>query len=548
MGDTQSSPQITDTSHLTEEFSPLNSSTKIHALLEMVKICSYQEQLEFHEKLNAFLHKDFITHLSSDLSTEIISYLPMEDVITCLYVSKSWYKIVSGCTLYWAQKSQALGMTDTFVSSRLSDPSCKLHALCIASQNHQRYMKHLVPRCYSISVNPTEIGYSFRYAGNGVSLIYEETASHAQVIIESMNSSQSAMQIASFDVPPFQGRIMWASASSDYLLWKQVNGTWCGCLTKGLLPELDVWEDEPMSQGSHNISFCSKCHAVAVMSQAEDDCEVWDLQVIKLYNETRGANALRKMVYPIPLEGLKQLSQNKRYFLGGEVTLLPASLEVDSSGFCQTHSVLLQIDSSLAIHKLKMIDEMDNSLVLSQLLPNSLLSKPLKVFSPKQSDQLLSLMDFSASKSQSCFCLSADLQRVAMIHEGYLNVWNLASFEMENFVDLSPLDLPTDSKVMAVGSVYTVIASNSKGQCIVVLTTTGEIILQNFMSAESSWKHAFEYYAPLNQDWLDSFVYFDFLPLGLVMESKCVKDKEETELTAMVGVRRRETTAIDSIV
>ena len=545
MGDTQSSPQITDISHLTQDFTALNSPTRIRALLEMLKICSYQEQLEFQEKLNAFLHKDFITHLSSDLSTEIISYLPMEDVITCLYVSKRWYKIVSGSTLYWTQKSQTLGMTDTFVTSRLSDPSCKLHSLCIASQNHQRYMKHLAPRCYPISVNPTGIGYSFRYAGNGISLVYEETASHAQVLIECMNSAQSAMQIASFDVPPFQGRIMWASASSDYVLWKQVNGTWCGCLTKGLLPELDVWEDEPMSQGSHNISFCSKCHVVAVMSQAEDDCEVWDLQVIKLYNETHGANALRKMVYPIPLEGLKQLSQNKRYFLGGEVTLLPASLEVDSSGFCKTHSVLLQIDSSLAIHKLKMIDETDSSLVLSQLLPNSLLSKPLKVFSPKQSDQPLTLMDFSASKSQSRFCLSADLQRVAMIHESYLNVWNLASFEMENFVDLSPLDLPSDSIVVAVGSVYTVIASNSKGRCIVVLTSTGEIILQSFMSAESSWKRAFEYYAPLNQDWLDSFVYFDFLPLGLVMGNKCV---EEIELTALVGVRSREAASIDSIV
>ena len=540
MGDTQSA-QITDISHIMSSFNELNSPTKVHALMEMVKVCSYQEQLDFEKKLLEHFHRDFITLLPSDLSTKIISYLRMADAINCLAISKDWNRIVNGCSSYWESKARQLGMCQPFIKSRLSDPRCKLPYLCMAALNHQEHMKSLVPHSFPISRSLTGIGSSYQYAGNGVFLQYKEANSQAQVSVECMNTPQSAVQITSFDVAPLRGRIKWAAASSDYVLWKQMDGTWRGCSTKGLIPESNMWEDDPMPQGFHSISFCSKCHLVAVMSQAEDDCEVWDLQVIKLYSDSSSeAATLRKMVYPIPLPGVNNSWEKKRYFLGGEVTLLPGSLEVDTSGFCKSHSVLLQIESTLAVHKLKMIDEMESSLVISQLLPNSLLSKPLRVFSPKQPDQPLGLMDFSGSKNRPTFCLSADLQRVAMIHESYLYIWNLGTFEEENFVDLFGLNLPSDTKVIAVGGVYAVIVSNSKGVCYVILTTTGEIILQNSLLTDSTEKHKFEFFAPLNEDWLDSFVYFDFWPLGLVIDSKTVKDKEELELNAMVGVRSRQ--------
>lgn len=538
MGDTQSSPQITDIGHLAKDFTELNSPTKIHALLEMVKICNHQEQCDFQEKLMTLLHKDFLTHLPADLAARVICHLSMADTVTCLLVSKSWYKFVAECTSYWTRKARELGMTEAFVASRLSPSGRRLHSLCMASQAHQTYLRTLTPRCYPITESPVGMGYYFHYAGNGVILRYEETAAQARVVIECMNTTHSSVVLASFDVVPFQGRIKWASASSDYVLWKQVNGRWCGCNTKGLVSELDVWEDEPMTHGSLSISFCSKCHVAAVLSQAEDDCEVWDLQVIKLYNDTSGSNALRKMVYPIPLDGHKQLSANKRYFLGGEMTLLPASLEVDSAGFCKYHSVLLQIDSSLAVHKLKMIEEADSSIMLSQLLPNSLLSKPLRVFSPKPLDMSLSLIELSGSKSQAYFCLSGDLERVAVLQDGYLYVWNLETFEEEHFLDLSPLELPPDSQVKAVGSVYTVVVSNSSGVCVVLLTGTGDVVLQASVATDSIGKRDFVFYAPLNQDWLNGFVYFNFLPLCLVTHCQQVEDKEELELRAVVGLRK----------
>ncbi len=538
MGDAQSSPQITDINHIKKDFTELNSPTKIHALLEMVKICSHQEQCDFQEKLMALLCKDFLTDLPADLAARVISHLSMVDTVTCLLVSKSWYKVVAECSSYWNAKARELGMAETFVTSFLSSSGLHLHSLCVASQSHQTYIRTLTPRCYPISDSPTGIRNSFHYAGNGVILRYEEMSSQARVIIECMNTTHSSVFINSFDVAPFKGRIKWASASLDYVLWKQMDGRWCGYNTKVLVSELDIWEDEPLVHSSQSISFCSKCHVVAVLSQAEDDCEVWDLQVIKLYNDTVGSNTLRKMVYPIPLDGVKQLLTSKRYFLGGEMTLLPTSLEIDEAGFCKFHSVLLQIDSNLAIHKLKMIEETDSSIMLSQLLPNSLLSKPLKVFSPKPVELSLNLMELSGSKSRAYFCLSGDLERVAVIQDNYLYVWNLETFEEEHIVDLSPLKLPSDCEVKAIGSMYTVVASSVTGMCAVLLTSTGNVILQTSVAADLIHKHDFVFYGPLNQDWLNGFVYFNFLPLCLVSHCHRVEDKEELELRAVVGLRK----------
>ena len=552
MGDNQSKPEITDIGNLTKEFSELNSPTKIHALLEMVKICNYQEQLDFQEKLQDLFHKDFITLLPDQLTKHIIFYLRMDDAINCLTVSKNWNRIIGGCNSYWKIRAQEIGLSDPFIKSRLSDPSCKLPSLCIAALNHQEYIKGLVPRSFMIAKSPVCNGFSYMYAGNGVALRYEELNAHAQLTIECMNTPQSVVQVAMFDVTSFSGRIKWVSACSDYVLWKQVDGKWCGCDTNGVGTQLDMWDDEPVSQGFHSISFCSKCHLVAMMSEAEDDCEVWDLQVIKLFkgNSSGASSPLRKMVYPIPLERVQNSWEKKRHFLGGEVTLLPASLETDSTGFCKTHSVLLQIDSNLAIHKLQAVDEAEKSLIVHQLLPDTRLSKPLKVFSPKSSDQPLSLMDFSGARGRPSFCISANLQRVAMMYESYLYVWNLRNYEEESCVDLIDKNLPGDCKVIAIGSVYAVLASNAWGVCAVVLVRTGEIMLQGSLadstfSPDRQSANRFNFCAPLCQNWLESFAYFDFWPLGLVIDSFSGKQasgekREEQELQAVVGVRSRQ--------
>ena len=86
---------------LESEFCALDGSGRLQALMRLVKLCTYPQQLEFMEELKKFLHRDFLTELSPDLSQKIISYVSVDDIANCLRVSTSWNKVISNCKPYW---------------------------------------------------------------------------------------------------------------------------------------------------------------------------------------------------------------------------------------------------------------------------------------------------------------------------------------------------------------------------------------------------------------------------------------------------------------
>ena len=533
-----------------QEFAALDGGSRVLTLMDMVRLCTYPQQLEFVEELQNFLHKDFLTHLPSDLSGRITSYLSIEDVLNCLLVCKSWNHILGDCTEYWQTFAKNIGLTDLFVKEKWQKYG-GLKSLCISALGHRKYVQSLVSRAIVLARSPDDSGCSYVYAGHGIALRYEEvnSNSHSVVIIERMNTPHSMVQVASFAMSAYSSRVKWAAASDNYVLWKQLDGKWNGCSTNSA-GELDTWDDDPVSQAFHSITFCHKCRLIAIMCEAEDDCEVWDLQVVKL---VRGKTAPRKMVYPIPLEQIQKVGViKKRHFPGGEVTLLSEVPQKKAGrGFCQSHRLLLQVDGCIAIHTLEAMDT-DHMMLIHHLLPDSKLSKPLHVFRPSNDEALtMDIMDVSSREPPS-FCLSSNCKLVGVVQECYLYVWNVDTYQEESRADLIDLNLPNDTQCIALGSVYTILASNSWGTCAVVATRTGELLVQGKLpestfnpSAYRSSRYTF--HPPLRQDWLSGFDYFDFWPLSLVFDHYAKRDKPsfEHELQAVVGVRshqRRPTT------
>ncbi len=547
MGNEQSE-QYTLPETLSAEFSAVHSDHRVDAVMEMVKLCPYPQQLQILEELQKILHKDFITALPPNLSEKVISYFSIDDARNCLLVCKSWTRVVGDCSSYWQTHASKIGLSDAFLQQQCPD-NRGLKDLCIAALNHKTYVKSLITRAILLGRCPADNpNHSYLYAGSGVALRYEEINSntHSQVVIEHMNTPHSMAQVASFNMHAFSSRVKWVAASDSYILWKQIDGMWNGCSTRTFVEAPDQWQDDPVSQGFHTITFCRRCHLVAILTEAEDDCEVWDLQVIKL---VKGQSTPRKSVYPLPLDQMmEKMGEKKRHFLGGDVMLLPESREKDSTGFCKAHRVLLQIDNCVAIHRLESITDTEHVLVMHQLLPDAKLSKPLHILCPrsgKQSDDFS--FEVSGGRGPPAFCLSADRKRMGVMYESYLYMWNLTTFTEESSVDLIDHNLPSDTKCIAIGSVYAILASNSWGTCSVISTTTGEI--QLFASlGETSFNpsayrfNRFKFYPPVRQDWLSAFEYFDFWPLALVFDSFAVKDKHthELELQVLMGVRRHQ--------
>ena len=528
-------------STLREEFLKLEEGSRMEALLDLVKACHSQQKLLFLEILQQHLHRDFISLLPDHLVENVLSYLTAADAINCTLVSKNWNKVVGGCSKFWLQRAQELGLSAFFIADQLKKGGPRgVKELCGAAVTHQRYIRSLTSHSMVIAKSPCSADAMYQYAGNGIALRYRELNGEAQVVVERILTPHSVVEIAAFSVKSFSSRIKWVSSSGSYVLWKQLDGKWSGCDTTGLSMELDQWVDEPVSQGFHSISFCHHCHLIAILSEAEDDAEVWDLQVVKLQ---RGKSTIRKMVYPLPLDRVQNAWEKKRHFLGGDVTLLSDSDKVDGNGFCRSHRILLQIDSKLVLHRLKSMPVAERVLLINHLLPDAKLSKPLHIFSPHASEEQLDMMDLQVSKGRPIFCYSSNYGRVALLHESYLYVWHLGLLEAESCVDLLHYNLPSDVKCIALGDMYAVLASDSHGTCYVVVTRTGELLTQTSsmpcFNPEAQRSARFKFFPPVNQSWLNSFDYADFWPLALMFDyfNSTENPSVEQELKALVGMR-----------
>lgn len=521
----------------------LSEESRVGTLLDLLKTCSYDQQLLFVDMVQQHLHKDFISLLPEHLVEKVLSYLTVADAINCTLVSRYWNKVVGACSTYWLQQAQGLGLNALFITEQLKKSDSRgLKELCAAAVTHQSYIHSLSTHSMLITKSPGSASASYRYAGNGIALRYRELNGEAQVVVERIVTPHSVVEIASFSVESFSGRIKWVSSSGSYVLWKQVDGKWSGCDTTGLSLELDQWVDEPVSQGFHSISFCHHCHLIAILSEAEDDEEVWDLQVVKLQS---GKSTVHKMVYPLPLERVQSAWEKKRHFLGGDVSLLSNSEQRDADGFCQSHQVLLQVDSKLVLHCLKAVPITERLLLINHLLPDAKLSKPLHIFSPHTVEQSQDLMDLQVSKGRPVFCYSCDYSRVALLHKSYLYVWLLGERKAESCVDVLHYDLPSDCKCVAVGALYAVLASDIRGTCYVVVSRTGEMLTQTSslpcFNPEAQRSTRFKFYAPIDQLWLNGFEYADFWPVALMFDYFNSREDPavEHELKALVGMQSR---------
>ena len=130
MGNENSAPAV-DTEAiemLKGDFSKLNEPTQVQCLVDLVKVCPYQQQLVFYDRLQDLLHKDFISLLPADLTKRVISYLSVDDAITCLRVSKNWKRVIEECTAFWEPQAKRTGLSENFIKEKVNNPRGKSYS------------------------------------------------------------------------------------------------------------------------------------------------------------------------------------------------------------------------------------------------------------------------------------------------------------------------------------------------------------------------------------------------------------------------------------
>ena len=524
-------------SALSQEFDKIEPEHRVDSLVELVRQCTYQQKLEFVEKLNRLMYRDFLSELPLSLAHRVVSYLSIDEACTCLLVSRRWKEVVGGCTELWESMASDIGLTDTFKREGLAMHD-NLKDLCIVARAHQKYVSSLAIRGIPVAVCSSDQRCSYHYAGRGITLRYEEINSHAKITVEKVGIDDAPVQLALYTTPAFSSRVKWAAASETRLLWKQLSGKWNSCsVAEGADGSIAQWDDEPVSQAFHSISICPMCHLVAIVSEAEDDCEVWDLQVVKL---TPSKTAARKTVYPIPLKHIQKSEPKIRHFLGGEVTLLSEQPPRSERGFCQAHRVLLQVDNTMAVYRLEAVSKTEPVLISHRLFPDVKLSTPLHIFNPTRTTGQVDALSNAPSQGPSKFVISSDYLRLGLLHENYLYTWSLTTCSEEACVDLIELNLPRDTQCIAIGSMYAILASNSRGTCSVVSVQSGEVFTSGVLSDISFNPSAqpssrFQFFPPLTEGWLSSLAYFELLPVAMVFDG-CPESKASSkELLTVIG-------------
>ena len=528
-----------------DEFASLDGPSKVDALIDLVKLCPYQQEIEFLERFHCLIYKDFLSSLPPRLTGKLLSYLSISDVLACSLVSREWNQVVTDCASYWQTFSVSLSLGEGLIAGKAREYE-NLKQLCVAAYKQKRLVRSLGPAA-SFLVSRSTSENSCLYAGNGVSVRMRcrgKTSGQLQaeeVVVERTDARpDSSMLLASFSMPTcafLDSKIKWLGASEHYLLWKQADGRWSGCSTVFPDPDLDQWNDEPLTGGYPSINFCHKCNLVVLISEGEDDCEVWDLQVVKLM---RGHSHPKKMVYPIHLEGIQAMGALQRHFLGGRVVVCPNYSERrDSSGFCEIHRLFIQVGNCILLHRLEATYCDSEEMVASQLLPDATLSRPLKTLVPVVSPALggggggggSNETSMLKHPGQSEFCFAADFSCVGVVFNQCLHVWSLEEEEEEgsasgmghSVVDLSRESFPDDIRCIAVGCIHTVLASNSHGTCVVVSTQTGEQLVEGqfcSIGPEKFPSPRFSFWPPIHQEWLSSFdvCYGSSWPIAVMLD------------------------------
>ena len=101
-------------SALSQEFHKIDPSDRVDSLVELVKQCTYEQKLDFVEKLNRIIHRDFLAELPPALAHRVVSYLTIDEACVCLLVSRRWNQVVGGCAELWEKMAGDIGLTAAF--------------------------------------------------------------------------------------------------------------------------------------------------------------------------------------------------------------------------------------------------------------------------------------------------------------------------------------------------------------------------------------------------------------------------------------------------
>lgn len=407
---------------------------------------------------------DFISELPPEITVNILIYLSLSDVISCLRVCLQWYVRIIDLDLYWKEALRSLGVLQDIIISQYRSHYPKYKDLALKIYQTRQYIQASSPQVKQVSQTFSINRYfqcNYTRYGVLVGTLYEDfipllTAVYRVQPSTGVLKRNHTFLPSSHDCPH---RVVWSSLYCDYMLLATANGTWQG---HNLVSNntLFTWQGPTLYDPDLVMGCCRDCYLVGigkVVVQRRSKEIYWEIQILRLgrgYSIPTAVNIRLDIEVSIgPTASATSCCKN----LG----LISQSRDRDCAHFCSSHWLLLQWADSLYIHKV------DSSGAGAEFL------KPLLVLHCRIN---LSIEPVDRYKCSS-FILSSDQSLLSFIHSGRLGVWNLSNLKLVSNVLLKQRPDKVQINLLAIGHIYTIVGYESIQGVVQVLSTyTGEVI------------------------------------------------------------------------
>ena len=271
-----------------ESFSAMEQEAKLQVFSNMLDNCSYQDQFSLHKELIIRLSRDFITFLPPEIAITVLSYLPVESLVTGLQVCRSWREIISGATPLWRKAVSEIGLSEAIVKTYLPEYGSYMD-LTLVALRHRKLISSYVPH----SVMEKKSGFLSRDPAGGYVVSENLPLSVSRNFeVRQICSDGSLMTLHSFSVPmdlevqfgPFS-----SISNREFVFWGSNEG-WVGwsdpcsssrhpsCMSSRMEEEcglaridinlgLHLWRTNEVSYHSCTGVFaCLNCGLVAILT------------------------------------------------------------------------------------------------------------------------------------------------------------------------------------------------------------------------------------------------------------------------------------------
>ena len=442
-------------------------------------------------------HKlDIVAHLPPELVLQVISHLSIKEVCQCTLVSKHWNHVISHLAPYWTTAtSKVIGLSRHSLSTIHHWNSPKQFFIAAVSRQEEVRGLHLSPSHIRHSI-AQELVFTHCLDARQQCIIRVQTMAETDnsnhryelVVDRIVGIPQIPDGICSQPVACLaldkQTQVLWASIDNNLLYWVTNVGFW-NCYD--LLAKDTVFSCRvPLLREDRGVvvTKCKNCSMVVLSfwfpsHNAHAHQTVYIFQAVKLGDSTSMPVQLglqkrvqRKHCHEVYIE------EDSRYRIRN--SCLVSTSEEKDTNVCQSHSLILQCDSSIMVHSVHTNTPADNE----TNAPGISFSKPSCI----TCDYRLShCSDNSINRSHNSeISISSDGSLLGQVFNKRLYIWCINKTKNVELVSNSPLSGKYDCsctsvKLVAVGRLFSIVAYMDNGYLLdyklqVVHTNTGHVL------------------------------------------------------------------------